>query len=548
MSNLKYISLFLVHFILISALIIPIILQYIYKWNFTLQIYKNIIYISTYGIYLFVYLIIQFLFSFINNHIKYNNLDSNTVDQAVNIIIVGHKEDPDFFKSCLESIKNICYNSYLINKVYIIIDGNSSDDKYMVDIFTNIYNSDSSISSIYIDINSDVDSTNDKINDPNFMQYMDLINNNKIICISKKHNGKRSAMYTGFSFSFLEKNVYNKNIQTIFCTDSDTIIDNDCIQQMYNCFADPKIGAVTGNLSIYNKYDSIISFLTSIRYWYAFNLERAYQSANGYVMCVSGPIGMYKLISLEKICEEWHNQTFLGSKCNFGDDRHLTNKILYLGEKVAYISSAYAQTETPNTIYRFYKQQIRWNKSSFREFFWTIKYIHNYSLFISIDLIYTLIYPFIISSYLLYILYTGSLFELSFYVTIILVIGTIKTLYSILIYKNFEHIFYSLYSIIYLTIVFPAKLWALISLTDNSWGTSSRKIMSYNIGLDLSILILWNISLFTGIFYCIRNNYNNVYDILYLITILSIWIILICFMYIYIKVKQNNTNLKLKNI
>jgi hyaluronan synthase len=317
---------------------------------------------------------------------------------------------------------------------------------------------------------------------------------------------------------------------------------------MYNCFADSKIGAITGNLSIYNKYDSIISFLTSIRYWYAFNLERAYQSANGYVMCVSGPIGMYKLTSLEKICEEWYNQTFLGTKCNFGDDRHLTNKILYLGEKVGYVPLAYAQTETPHTIYRFYKQQIRWNKSSFREFFWTIKYIHNYSLFISIDLIYTLIYPFIISGYLLYILYTGNLFELSFYLTIILLIGTIKTLYSILIYRNFEHIFYSLYSIIYITIVFPAKLWALISLTDNSWGTSSRKIMSYNIGFDLSILILWNLSLFSGIFYCIWRNSINFSDILYLITIVSIWIILACFMYIYITVKKNNTYLKLKNL
>lgn len=548
MINVKYTILFIIHFILILVLILPIILQYIYKWNITFYINKNLIYISTYGIYLFLYLIIQFLFSFINNYSKYTSLQTNNTNQSVNIIVVGHKENPVFFTSCLESLKNTFLNSYIINKIYIIIDGNDSDDHYMIDIYNSVF-SDDSISSISIDIND---------NTENFMEYLELVNKYKIICISKKHNGKRNAMYTGFQFSFLEKNIYNKNIQTIFCTDSDTIIHEECIQKMYNCFTDPKVGAVTGNLSIYNQYDSIISFLTSIRYWYAFNLERAYQSANGYVMCVSGPIGMYKIDLLEQICDEWHNQTFLGKKCSYGDDRHLTNKILSLGSQIIYIPFAYAQTETPNTIYRFYKQQIRWNKSAFREFFWTIKYIPNYSLFISIDLIYTLFYPFLISSYLLYILYTGTLFELSFYLTIVLFIGLIKSLYSILLYtysnigkdrtKNFEHIFYSLYSIIYITIVFPAKLWALISLNDNSWGTSNRKILSYNIGLDLSMLILWNLSVSCGIFYCIWYNYHNFYDLLYLIIIFSTWSFLGITMYIYTIIKKHNTSYKLKNI
>jgi hyaluronan synthase len=542
MVNVKY--KFIIHFILILVLIIPIILQYIYKWNITFYINKNIIYISTYGIYLFVYLIIQFLFSFINNYLKYNLLETNNTNQSVNIIVVGYKENPILFTNCLESIKSTFLNSYIINKIYIIIDGNDSDDHYMVDIYNSVFSDIGNNSCISIDINDKTE---------NFMEYLELINQYKIVCISKKHNGKRNAMYTGFQFSFLEKNIYNKNIQTIFCTDSDTIVHEECVQKMYNCFTDPKVGAVTGNLSIYNQYDSIISFLTSIRYWYAFNLERAYQSANGYVMCVSGPIGMYRIDLLEKVCEEWHNQTFLGKKCSYGDDRHLTNKILSLGSQIIYTPSAHSQTETPNTIYRFYKQQIRWNKSSFREFFWTIKYIPNYSLFISIDLIYTLFYPFIISGYLLYILYTGNLFELSFYLTIVLFIGLIKSLYSILLCKNFEHIFYSIYSIIYITTVFPAKLWALLSLNDNSWGTSNRKILSYNIGLDLSMLILWNSSLGCGFFYCIWNNSNNFYDLLYLIIISSVWSVLTISMYIYTKIKKTNTssinfNVKLKNI
>ena len=101
---------------------------------------------------------------------------------------------------------------------------------------------------------------------------------------------------------------------------------------MFSYFTDPNIGAICGNLSIYNKYDSVIAFLTSIRYWYAFHLERAYQSLTGSVLCVSGPIGMYRLSYIEQILKDWRGQTFLGKLCSYGDDRHLTNKILSLGK------------------------------------------------------------------------------------------------------------------------------------------------------------------------------------------------------------------------
>jgi len=547
---LQKILFFIIHFILLLGLIIPIILQYIYKWNLTFKIYNHTISISLYGFYLFTYLIIQFVFSFINNSIKYRktnyNYINNTKDEkSVNVVIVGYQENAEYFKSCLNSIKNVYENSNIINKIYVIIDGNDSEDEYMIDIFTNIfYNTSTTESTVCDKRNSSflINLENYDNTYEDLIPYMEKINTNNIICISQKHNGKRSAMYTAFQFSFLEKNNYNKNIQTIFCTDSDTIITERCIQEMLNCFTNTKVGAVTGNLSIYNKYDSIVSFLSSIRYWYAFNLERAYQSFNGYVMCVSGPIGMYKITSLEKVFEEWNNQIFLQKKCSYGDDRHLTNKILGLGEQIIYIPSACAATETPYSIYRFYKQQIRWNKSSFREFFWTIPLIHYHSFFISIDLIYTLLYPYIVSGYLLYILWHGNLLELFLYFTIILCIGLIKSIYSIIINKNFEHIFYSLYSCIYITIVFPAKLWALININDNSWGTSHRKIISYNVGLDLSILILWNVSLLTGLIYCILHNYNQT-NILYLIVITSIWVLLFCSMFVYIKIKKHNEKL-----
>ena len=387
-------------------LTVPILLQYILHWRifYNDQHYS----FSIYAIYLIVYLFIQFTFAYFNNknyindcekkfpfiktkkNLENNNLITNHY-KLVNIIIVGYKENKEYYRNCLESIKT-CYikNPHLINKIIAVIDGNNEDDLYMMDIFNDVF-TESSCNILLSDFDKDTFN-------------LSLFNKNTFICISQNHNGKRECMFTAFSTSILEKEMYNNNTKYVFCTDSDTIIDKDCIKNMVSSFEHYKnknIGSICGNLSIFNKYDSFISFLTNLRYWYAFNLERAYQSYTGEVLCVSGPIGMYDINLLTNIIDDWKNQTFLGNKCTYGDDRHLTNKILETSHKIIYIPNSSAKTETPSDIYRFFKQQVRWNKSAFREFFWTLRIIEKHSIFMTINIIYSFvnfyrffIYPF----------------------------------------------------------------------------------------------------------------------------------------------------------
>jgi hyaluronan synthase len=540
-------------FIVFNILIIPIILQHVFKWNLSFSIYNHRYNISIYGIYLLSYLSLQFVLSFLNNrnihpkHLKYIKQSEQNATKT-NILVVGYKENIIYYTMCLESIKTCLYNAPFLNKIYIIIDGNSSDDKYMVDIFLNTFSDYDKKTHINLsDTDINVSNTNlDTIlsNLSTLKSYSDLINQNNIICISQPHAGKRFALFTGFQLSLLENKLYNTNIETVFCTDSDTIISPDTIISMLHPFSNPSIGAVTGNLSIYNKYDSVISFLTYIRYWFAFNLERAYQSFSGSVLCVSGPIGMYRLSSLEKIIVEWHTQTFLGNSCTYGDDRHLTNKILSLYEYVLYTPLAFAETETPSTIYRYYKQQIRWSKSAFREFFWTLPILHKHSIFMSIDLIYMFLYPYAIMTYLFYILWTHNLFELSTFFIIINILGIIKSIYSVVITHNFEYLFYTFYVIPYICIVFPAKLHAIFSIKNISWGTSSRKHLNTSIEFDIITLILWNLSIISGVLYTILYNYYNytfdLYTLLHLSIPSSIFVLYFIIMYIYVKFRKSN--------
>lgn len=523
--------------ILSLGLILPLII-------FSKYFYKYTIYgISIYGIYLICYLLIQSVFSVVNEKNNWFgwklslkkrnlNLDINTLG-LYNIIVVGRREDPCYYTMCLESLKNIV--SIHLNKIYVIIDGDEDEDQYMVDLFKKIFDK----KSICININTE----SELLTNYNITQ-------NNIICISQKHGGKRHAMSTGFQFSLLEKSNENKNIIGVFCTDSDTMISENCIDEMFTYFVDENIGAICGNLSIYNKYDSIIAFLSSIRYWYAFNLERAYQSLTGSVLCVSGPIGMYRLNCIEKIFKNWSEQKFLGKLCNYGDDRHLTNKILSLGKRVIYTHLAHASTETPTNLYRFFKQQIRWNKSAFREIFWNIPILHKHSLFMTIDLVYVLFYPYFCISYLMIVLWSGTLFDLGLYLTIVLVLGLIKSIYGYIRTKNLEILFYFLYTLIYISIVFPAKIFALLNLNDNSWGTSSRKLINDKISIDVIVLVCWNLLLLSGVSFNIYNSTrSDIHNLNYLYTTIISAFFLISYIgiYIYTRMKKKyNTSQKIE--
>lgn len=544
----------------ILLLVIPILLQYILN----LKILKDSHFtISIYGIYLFIYMILQFCFSFLNNrgirninkknrdhnsqNLNLNNSDNlnsiinpntlSNVDFKTNILVVGHKEDPSYYRMCLESIKTIYSQVLHINKIYVIIDGNDPDDMYMVDIFKEIFG-DSDFNSMYMNLD-EYHTTDETI----IRNHIISIKNIPFVCITQKHDGKRSAMYTGFQFTLLENNLFHTNIETIFCTDSDTVVDPNCIEEMNKFFENTKVGGVTGNLGIYNKYDSFIAFLTNIRYWFAFNLERAYQSFSGSVLCISGPIGMYKVSSLEKVIESWKDQTFLGKRCTYGDDRHLTNKILDLEEYTVYCVSARAETETPTSMYRFYKQQVRWNKSSFREIFWNVQFINKQSSFMTIDLIYVLVYPFIVMGYFSYILWNGSILEVGIYCGITFSLGIIKSIYGYIISKRGENLLYFLYGFIYITIVFPAKIWALVTINDNKWGTSSRNFLKNELSLDIIPLVTWNFMLISGLSFNIYKSIINNTQFTYYLPIVSIFGCIIfmytgLFIYIYNKKKK----------
>jgi len=459
--------------------------------------------ISIYGIYSLFYIILQIIFSEINER-KIKKSPENWNEIPVGLIVVGYNENELLLKKCLESIKKNNYQN--VRKIIFVIDGNTSDNNYMFEIYKEVFNNNLFRMDYF----------------HSQMNYSLFWENNEPICIMQPHNGKREGLMTGFKIL-----MYNSDIKVIVTTDSDTILDTSAIKELvYQC-NESDIGAVAGQIDIWNTSDSLLSHIVAYRYWLSFNLERASESFWKTVMCVAGPMACYKVSVLTEILDSWYNQTFLGQRCTFGDDRHLTNRVLLTGKKVIYTKYAKGYTDTPSTWGIYLRQQTRWSKSFFREFLFNMQSVHLHPIWMCYELLYNVLYFFLLMYWSIYILYFCSIYQQSIAIIITLVMGLLKSLYGVIKTKNPRFILFFLYSFIYFLIIIPAKLTALVTLYNNNWGT--RSYSKFN-NLNYISSIIWISTLIGGFSFSIYKNHDFNFDKDYKYKIAFIgWIIYILF-------------------
>ena len=149
----------------------------------------------------------------------------------------------------------------------------------------------------------------------------------------------------------------------IVSVDSDVILDKDAVQLLVERFADKKIAAVGGRVRVHNASENWLTRMQAIKYYYAYeffkNLERAFYS----VLCLSGCLTAYRrdvLIELETVLE---NRSVLGVPIKYGEDRFLTRQIVKAGYKTFLTLEAVCWTVVPNTLSKFWSQQLRWRRS-----------------------------------------------------------------------------------------------------------------------------------------------------------------------------------------
>uniref|UniRef100_A0A2K6RJN2 hyaluronan synthase n=1 Tax=Rhinopithecus roxellana TaxID=61622 RepID=A0A2K6RJN2_RHIRO len=120
--------------------------------------------------------------------------------------------------------------------------------------------------------------------DPGRLAVEGLVRTRRCVCVAQRWGGKREVMYTAFK-------ALGDSVDYVQVCDSDTRLDPMALLELVRVLdEDPRVGAVGGDVRILNPLDSWVSFLSSLRYWVAFNVERACQSYFHCVSCISGPL------------------------------------------------------------------------------------------------------------------------------------------------------------------------------------------------------------------------------------------------------------------
>ena len=437
--------------------------------------------VGVYGLVVVTITILQFVFSSINRWWliprKRRLAKKLGFKPVVGVQVVGYREEKLLWRACLRSLRDLKYQS--IKGPVICTDGNEGPlDEDMVEGFREVFPKGKVLR---------LDKLASTLSDTELSLFlMDEVGTEPgPICIAQAHGGKREAMYTAFRV------LLHWKVDFVYSTDSDTCTEPITVDEMVKMAVDDNTGAVCGDVLIFN-IENWVSFLSSLRYWYAFNVERSAQSLWGSVTCVSGPIGLYRTRDLKLILNRWVRQTFLGTKATFGDDRHLTNLVISLGRRVHYTPFARCHTDTPIPLVRFLAQQLRWSQSFFRELLFNVSWIHRGSIWLAMELAVQFAYPFFLACTIIYSLSFRSLDLLILVPAIAAMMGALRASWGLLHTRRPEFVYYSFYSFIYMLFLVPTKLFAVATLWSNDWGTSVRSAVVNKFSRAIHALI-WSV-------------------------------------------------------
>lgn len=139
--------------------------------------------------------------------------------------------------------------------------------------------------------------------------------------------------------------------------DADTTFDRDAIWHLVVEFYRPNVMAVAGNVRVRNVAANLITRCQALQYILSIGLGRRVSAYLGILFIVSGAFGAFRRSWLERIG---------GWDTGPGEDADLTIKTRIAGGQVAFAPLAVCMTDAPDTWWGFFRQQMRWNRSTVR--------------------------------------------------------------------------------------------------------------------------------------------------------------------------------------
>jgi N-acetylglucosaminyltransferase len=261
--------------------------------------------------------------------------------------------------------------------------------------------------------------------------------------------------------------------EVVLTIDSDTTIEADGISRIVARLRDPEIGAVAGDLQPSNLGATWLTRLIATRYELLFRRERAAQSVFGAVLCCAGPFSAYRRAAMEAVWASYMSRRRWGRRRVFGDDLELTNLVLADGWRSVYEASAKASTSVPATLARFVRQQVRWNRSFYRELPRMLRLLPGRSRYLALDLAARTLLPMLLGLALV-VTAVDAVVTPARLLTDISALG-LMALASVNLVPSLSDAgsrrFALGYGLIFVGLLLPTRLWAACTLRQNRWGT-----------------------------------------------------------------------------
>ena len=280
----------------------------------------------------------------------------------------------------------------------------------------------------------------------------------------ERNMGKRHAMAAAFRMASNE---------VLVCMDSDSLVGRDSIRYIVQGFADPSVGAVCGHANVLNAESSALAKMQEVRYYVAFQVIKAAEHVFSAVTCCSGCLSAYRRRYITDVLDPWLDQRWLNRPATFGDDRSLTNYMLRK-YRVLYDSRAVVETEVPEGWMKFFRQQLRWKRSWFREsliagtFMWYKHPIMALSFYLGVML--PLISPVVVFYNFVYRPLSSGILPV-YYITGFGLVSLLYSLYYALRRPNAKWPYGFIFCFVYVVVLAWQTYFAILTSHRNQWGT-----------------------------------------------------------------------------
>ncbi len=282
--------------------------------------------------------------------------------------------------------------------------------------------------------------------------------------IQEQNAGKRSAMARG---------IVNSRHELVAFVDSDSFLEPDAIKHLVQPFFDPDVAGVSGRTDVANTYTNAFTKMQAVRYYIAFRILKAAEAFFDSVMCLSGPLSCYRKSVVLEVLDAWLNQSFMGQKATFGDDRSLTNMIVK-NHRTYYQDTAVCSTIVPKDQKVFLKQQMRWKRSWLREslaagrFMWKKEPLMALSFYMG--LVIPVAAPIIVVYNLIYVPLANRVFPTTFLLGI-LMMSLLMSFAQLLLRKSKIWLYGLWFCVYYEAILLWQMPWAWVTFWVSTWGT-----------------------------------------------------------------------------